>query len=180
MPDAALQKPILITLGSNMEPEANLPRAVELLAARVQVTAVSQVYETAAVNAAGRADPDQPAFLNAAVAIETDLEPVPLKYEVLRAIEAEMGRVRGEDKFAPRVIDLDIALYGDLLLQLDTDDTHLILPDPDILERAHVALPLADLAPDLIHPTAGQTLAQIAATFAGYSTIRPRPEIHLG
>lgn len=170
---------VLITLGSNLEPEANLPRALRLLAERVRVARVSKVYETAPVNAAGEIDPEQPPFLNAAVQIETEIEPVPLKYEVLRAIEAEMGRVRSEDKFAPRVIDLDIALYGDLLLQLDTGDMRLVLPDPDILERPHVALPLADLAPDLMHPTAGQTLSAIAGTFAGYTTIRPRPDIQL-
>lgn len=172
--------PILITLGANLEPETNLRRALRLLADRVRVVRVSKVYETAPVNAAGQIDPDQPPFLNAAAQIETEIEPVPLKYEVLRAIEAEMGRVRTEDKFAPRVIDLDLALYGDLLLQLDTDEVRLALPDPDILTRPHVALPLADVAPDLMHPTAGQTLAAIAATFASYTTIRARPDIHLG
>ncbi len=171
---------ILITLGSNLEPEIHLPRAVRLLADRVRVVSVSQVYESPAVRADGTLDPVQPPFLNAAAQIETDLEPVPLKYEVLRAIEAEMGRQRSADKFAPRVIDLDIALYGDLLLQLDTEDTHLLLPDPDILERAHVALPLADLAPDLIHPTSGETLRAIADRFAGISTVRVRPDIRLG
>lgn len=170
---------ILITLGSNLEPEIHLPRAVRLLADRVRVVGVSRVYESPAVRADGTLDPAQPPFLNAAAQIETDLEPVPLKYDVLRAIEAEMGRQRSPDKFAPRVIDLDIALYGDLLLQLDTEDTHLLLPDPDILERAHVALPLADLAPELIHPTSGETLRAIADRFAGISTIRVRPDIRL-
>lgn len=173
-------KPILITLGSNVEPEANLPRAFRLLAERVRVVGVSKVYESAAIGADGDVDPDRPAFLNAAAQIETDLEPVQLKYEVLRAIEAELGRERSDDKFAPRVIDLDIALYGDLLLQLDNEETRLTLPDPDTLERAHVALPLADLAPDLVHPTAGRTLAEIAADFAGLRTIRPRPDLRLG
>lgn len=172
--------PILITLGANLEPEANLRRALRLLADRVRVVRVSKVYETAPVNAAGQIDPDQPPFLNAAVQIETEIEPVPLKYEVLRAIEAEMGRVRSEDKFAPRVIDLDLALYGNLLLQLDTGGMRLVLPDPDILTRPHVALPLADVAPNLLHPTAGKTLAAIAATFASDSSIRARPDIQLG
>lgn len=172
-------KPILITLGSNIEPQANLPRAFRLLAERVRVVGVSKVYESVAVNAAGEPAPDQPVFLNAAAQIETDLEPLPLKYDVLRAIETEMGRVRSDDKFAPRVIDLDIALYGDLLLQLDNEETRLTLPDPDTLERAHVALPLADLAPDLMHPTEGRTLAEIAEDFAGMRTIRPRPDLRL-
>ncbi len=172
--------PILITLGSNLEPETNLPRALHRLAERVRVVRVSAVYEAAPINAAGEIDPDQPPFLNAAVQIETEIEPVPLKYEVLRVIEAEMGRVRSENKFAPRVIDLDIALYGDRLLQLDTGDVRLVLPDPDILKRPYVALPLADLAPDLTHPTTGQTLAAIARKFAGYTTICRRSDIRLG
>ena len=178
-PTSPPDKPILITLGSNMDPETNLPRALRLLAERVRVIGVSKVYESDAINAEGNVDPDQPVFLNAAVQIETDLEPLALKYEVLRPIEAALGRERTEDKFAPRPIDLDIALYGDQLLQLDNEDMRLTVPDPDTLERAHVALPLADLAPDLIHPTSGQTLAQIAEEFAGYRTIRVRPDINL-
>lgn len=178
-PTSAVHKPILITLGSNVEPETNLPRALRLLGEHVRVVGVSRVYESAPVGADGNVNPDQPVFLNAAAEIETDLEPLPLKYDVLRAIEMEMGRVRSEDKFAPRPIDLDIALYGDLLLQLDTEETRLNLPDPNTLERAHIALPLADLAPDLMHPTSGQTLAAIAEAFDGYRTIRVREDLNL-
>ncbi len=65
------------------------------------------------------------------------------------------------DKFAPRPLDLDIALFGDRVI----NDPRLTVPDPDILTRAHVALPLADLAPEWVHPSTGQTLAQIAARF---------------
>ncbi len=70
-----------------------------------------------------------------------------------------MGRVRTADKFAPRPIDLDIAFYGDRVLEVAGK----VIPDPDVLRFAHVAAPLADVAGDWIHPQTGQTLAEIAA-----------------
>jgi 2-amino-4-hydroxy-6-hydroxymethyldihydropteridine diphosphokinase len=151
--------PVFITLGSNIEPEKNLPRAVRRLAERFTLRAVSRVYRTAPLGSTAQAD-----FLNAAVLIETNLPPLVLKYDVLRPLEASLGRVRGADKNAPRTIDLDIALYGGLILD---DPAHRItIPDPEIITRAHLALPLADLAPDFVHPLAGRRLAEIAARFA--------------
>jgi 2-amino-4-hydroxy-6-hydroxymethyldihydropteridine diphosphokinase len=156
-----LLSPVFIALGSNIEPEKNLPRAVRRLAGRFRVQAVSRVYRTAPLGLTAQAD-----FLNAAALIETDLSPLALKYDVLRPIEASLGRIRGADKNAPRTIDLDIALYGDLILD---DPAHRItIPDPDIITRAHLALPLADLAPDFVHPLAGRTLSEIAARFADH------------
>lgn len=146
---------VFVTLGSNIAPEKNLPEAVRLLAGQVHLVRVSQVYRTAPVGSAG-----QPDFLNAAVLIETNLPPYNLKFSALRGIEAQMGRVRTEDKFAARTIDLDLALYGDLVL--DDAEGGLALPDPDILTRAHVALPLADLDPEFTHPVCGETLRTIA------------------
>ncbi len=146
---------VFITLGSNIEPEKNLPQAVKLLSAEVRILKASRVYETAPVGTSGRN------FLNAAVLVETDTPPLVLKFEILRPIEARLGRVRTEDKNAPRPIDLDVALYGSLIL--DDPRNGIRLPDPDILTRAHVALPLADLDPDCIHPLTDETLAQIAA-----------------
>jgi 2-amino-4-hydroxy-6-hydroxymethyldihydropteridine diphosphokinase len=152
--------PILITLGSNIDPAVNLARAIALLAGRLAVRAVSPVYETApAAGASG------PAFLNAAVLVDTDLPPAALKFEVLRAIEADLGRVRVADKNAPRTIDLDLALYGDRVI--DDPAGGLVIPDPDILRWLHVALPLADLAPDFVHPVDGRTLGEIAAAMSG-------------
>jgi 2-amino-4-hydroxy-6-hydroxymethyldihydropteridine diphosphokinase len=151
--------PVFITLGSNIEPEKNLPEAIRLLAERFALRAVSRVYETAPFGTGEGAN-----FLNAAALIETSLPPVLLKYDVLRPLEAQLGRIRTADKNAPRTIDLDIALYGNLILD---DPTNLItIPDPEIATRAHIALPLADLDPDFIHPVAGRTLAEIAAPFA--------------
>jgi 2-amino-4-hydroxy-6-hydroxymethyldihydropteridine diphosphokinase len=169
--------PILIALGSNIAPERNLPAAVRLLAERVAVRAASHVFESAPLNAAGEVAPDQETFLNAAVRIETDLPPVELKYGVLRAVETALGRVRGADKFAARPIDLDLALYGSLVLE--DLEAHITLPDPGILVHAHLALPLADLAPEFVHPLTGQALAAIAAPLAAQPGITLRRDIVL-
>jgi 2-amino-4-hydroxy-6-hydroxymethyldihydropteridine diphosphokinase len=165
--------PVFIVLGSNIAPELNLPRAVQMIAARADLRAVSRVYESAPVNAAGTIAAGQGQFLNAAVWIETVISPADLKYGVLRTIEVSLGRIRTDDKFAPRTIDLDIALYGDRVLGA------LKLPDPDILTRAYIALPLADLAPDFRHPLTGDTLAEIAARFADEPGIVIRDDILL-
>lgn len=83
---------------------------------------------------------------------------------MLRAIEAVLGRVRTADKNAPRPIDLDIALWGDRVIE--DRAAGLVIPDPDILRWPHVAVPLADVAPDWVHPADGRTLAAIAAGLA--------------
>jgi len=164
---------VFITLGSNIEPERNLPRALDLLAQRITVHRVAPVYQSSAVNADGLPDPAQEAFLNTAVLAETDLPPARLKFDVLRPIETELGRIRGPDKYAPRPIDLDIALYGD---ERHEDREHsLVIPDPEIETRAHIALPLADLAPGFVHPLSRRTLGEIAERFAGAPGIRRHP-----
>ena len=167
--------PVFITLGANINPAANLRRAVRLLGAQLALKRVSRVYESPALDAEGRVSAGQGHFLNAAVLIETDLAPAMLKFDVLRQIEAQMGRIRTSDKYAPRPIDLDIALYGSLVIDAPAPATHgsgrLTIPDPDTLTRAHVALPLADLAPAFIHPLTGQPLAAIAAALAAHASI---------
>jgi 2-amino-4-hydroxy-6-hydroxymethyldihydropteridine diphosphokinase len=175
-PDRSI--PVLVTLGSNIDPQTNLPRAVFILRQNhhMLVRGVSRVYESAPVDAAGEIAPDQEHFLNAAVLIETDYySPFSLKYNVLRFVEKCLGRARTTDKFAPRPLDLDIALYADRVIV----DPRLTVPDPDILTRVHVALPLADIAPDWVHPVSGQRLAQIAARFAAAPGIRVREDVSL-
>jgi 2-amino-4-hydroxy-6-hydroxymethyldihydropteridine diphosphokinase len=142
-----------ISLGSNIDSEYNMREAVRRLSLRCRLLAVSPVYETAPVGKT-----DQPNFLNAAALVETSLAAPELKTQVLQAIEHELGRVRTADKNAPRTIDLDISLFNDEIL--DIGPRH--IPDPDILKFAHVAVPLADLAPELRHPETGQALGQIA------------------
>jgi 2-amino-4-hydroxy-6-hydroxymethyldihydropteridine diphosphokinase len=121
--------------------------------------------------------PGAPTFLNAAVSFTTELAPAILKFDHLRPIEAGLGRARGPDPNAPRTIDLDIALMGDLVVHAPLDGIE--IPDPDILTCAHVALPLADLGPDIIHPIALETLAGIAARFAGRPGVRVYQELSL-
>lgn len=173
-----MSEPVFITLGSNIEPERHLPQAVALLRQnyRLAMRGVSRVYAFPPVDAVGEVDATQPAFLNAAVLVETGYYgPLRLKYEVLRFIETCLGRVRTADKFAPRTIDLDIALFGSRV-----QSGLLTLPDPDIPRRAHVILPLADLAPDFAHPVTGQTLGALAASYAGVAASALREELVLG
>lgn len=155
-----------LSLGSNLDKERNLPAAVRLLAEHGPLHAVSHVYETAPVG-----NPDDPAFFNAAVALETALPPAELKQHVLAAIERRLGRQRSADRNAPRTIDIDISLYDQAVL--DMGQRH--IPDPEILRFPHIAVPLADLAPDYCHPETGQTLAQIAqrvSAAAGHPLLR--------
>lgn len=160
---------VFISLGSNIDPERNLPEAVRRLALRCRLLAVSPVYETEPVGKT-----DQPNFLNAAVLIETDLSPSELKTGVLEALEWELGRVRTGDKNAPRTIDLDISLFNDKVLEIG----HRRIPDPEILQFSHIARPLANLAPDYAHPETGQTLREIAESLPQAGLAR-RDEISL-
>jgi 2-amino-4-hydroxy-6-hydroxymethyldihydropteridine diphosphokinase len=145
-----------LSLGSNIEPEHNLPAAVAYLAQFGRVRAVSTVWETLPVGFA-----DQPNFLNAAVLLETRLSAQALRQEAIATIEAALGRVRTENKNAPRTIDIDIMLFNCDILQAG----HRRIPDPEILERPFVAIPLAEIAPDYIHPESDQTLRDIARRF---------------
>lgn len=132
-----------VAVGSNLEPEKNIPAAERLLAKRVRVLARSAFYRNSAL---GR--PEQPDFVNGAWMIETDLPPRALKFDVLRIIEAELGRVRTADKFAPRTIDLDLVLYDNQ----EVDDPDLRLPDPEMGARLFLAAPLLDLGADADYP----------------------------
>ena len=149
---------VLISLGSNVEKEKNIPAARRAMEAQpsTKVLAFSSVYATEAIGSDGNRS-SQDDFHNAAALIETDLSAPQLRC-ALRDVEKQLGRVRTADKFAARPIDLDIALYGDALLDLEGSN----VPDPDIVRFPHVAVPLADVAPAWIHPVTGDTLAQIA------------------
>jgi 2-amino-4-hydroxy-6-hydroxymethyldihydropteridine diphosphokinase len=153
VPDEPAKVVAYIGLGSNIEPEQNLARALELLARRVDLLSISTFYRTAPL---GRSD--QPAFLNGACCVATSLAPRTLKFDVLRGIERALGRVRTADKFAPRTADLDILLYGDTICA----DDDLRIPDPEIRERPFVAVPLLELAPDAVLPDTGERLADLS------------------
>jgi 2-amino-4-hydroxy-6-hydroxymethyldihydropteridine diphosphokinase len=156
---------IFVCLGSNIDPAGNLPLAIEALSRYLEILRISHVYESAALGA-----PGSPPFLNGAVELRTDLEPMELKFEVLRVVEAELGRRRTGDRNQPRTIDLDLALYHQWVI--DTPGQGLVVPDPDILACAHVAVPLADLAADVVHPVTGQTVGEIARSIITAAPLR--------
>lgn len=153
-----MNAPVVISLGSNLDAERHLREALDLLARRFEVVATSRCYRSPAVGSAG-----SPPFYNLAVQIVTELAPMKLKLDVLRPIESSLGRVRGEDRNAPRTIDLDITLVGNLVV--DDLDLGLHIPDPEILTQPHVAVPLAEILPLFVHPVAGLSMAEIAAGF---------------
>lgn len=147
---------VFVAAGSNLHPRANMRAALCALAKHTPLVAISTVYRT---KPEGR--PDQPDFYNCVVEIRTETKPSVLKFQVLRQIEADLGRQRSSDKYAARTIDLDLILYGDLVME--TSD--LVLPDPDIVLRSFLAIALSELAPDLRLPGTNRRLREIAADF---------------
>ncbi len=145
---------IFVSVGSNIEPGENVRKAVHLLSRRARIVGISTVYLTEP-----ECRPDQPPYYNCMAEIETSLPPAELKHTVLRQIEDELGRKRGRDKYAPRTIDLDLTVYGDLLLK--TED--LTIPDPEIMRRPFLAVPLSELAPELKLPGSCLVMRDAAA-----------------
>jgi len=163
---------VFISLGSNIDAESNLPAAVQLLRQLGEVTAVSTVYETLPVGYI-----DQPNFLNAAVLLETDRSLSEMLEIDVPEIERALHRVRDPARLdGPRTIDLDVVLFNDLATRTGRHD----LPDPDILRHAFVAVPLAELDPERLHPVTGETLAAIAARLPiDKDDMRPRQDVLL-
>jgi 2-amino-4-hydroxy-6-hydroxymethyldihydropteridine diphosphokinase len=142
-----------VGLGSNIDPEENILRAFRLLLGRCRVVAVSTLYRTQAIPAT------PPPFINGVVEIETQLGPRDVKFGVLREVESRLGRLRSRDKNAPRTIDCDLLLHGDAVVR----EGDLVLPAPEVFERAFVARPLLELAPSLVLPGVGTALADVVA-----------------
>jgi 2-amino-4-hydroxy-6-hydroxymethyldihydropteridine diphosphokinase len=143
-----------IGLGSNLnskfgDREANLQEAVRRIEALGEVRAVSSFYDTEPVGFL-----EQPRFLNEALVLETELEPVTLMRELL-GVERAMGREReGAVEKGPRVIDLDLLLHGDVVMSTD----ELTVPHPEMQARRFVLEPLAEIAPEWVHPVLGVTV----------------------
>ncbi|MCD6030369.1 MAG: 2-amino-4-hydroxy-6-hydroxymethyldihydropteridin epyrophosphokinae [Thermomicrobiales bacterium] len=150
-----------IGLGANLgDRAATLREAARRLGELGAITAVSSFYETEPVGFR-----EQPSFLNAVIALETDLPPAAL-FDALLAIERDLGRVRSF-RNAPRTLDLDILLQDDLVM----DTPELTLPHPRMHERAFVLAPLAEIAPDVRHPVFGSSAAELLAALPDQSGV---------
>ncbi|MDO8531895.1 MAG: 2-amino-4-hydroxy-6-hydroxymethyldihydropteridine diphosphokinase [Dehalococcoidia bacterium] len=153
---------VYLGLGGNLgDRRANLAKAVALLSLNVDVARVSGLYETEPVGYA-----EQPRFLNAVALVRTTLPPRQL-FSFVKGIERAMGR---EPSFrnAPRLVDIDILLYGDAAMQ----SPYLTVPHPRMHERAFVLAPLAEIAPEAWHPALLKTVRELLADVSGREGVR--------
>lgn len=150
----------VIAIGSNIQPEINIPKAISLLRTLVEVKIVSNIWETKPVGT------DGPNFYNGAVLIRTDLGLRDLKYQVIRKIEDQLGRVRTSDSHAPREIDLDIVVFNDLVME------------EALWNQVFVAKPVSELIPDFLNPyTRIRLIDQVAVLNDDGITIRCIPDL---
>jgi 2-amino-4-hydroxy-6-hydroxymethyldihydropteridine diphosphokinase len=147
---------VYVAAGSNVEPEKNLARALDELEKQFGPLAISPAYRNPAVGFAGED------FINLVVGFRTADSPAQVKQQLER-METDCGRPREAPKWGPRTMDLDILMYD----QLVSDQPGLLLPRPDLLRRAFMLKPLADLAPELQHPTQLRTIGELWAQFPG-------------
>jgi 2-amino-4-hydroxy-6-hydroxymethyldihydropteridine diphosphokinase len=145
---------VYVAAGSNVAPEQNLTRAVSELRASFPGIRFSPWYRN---RAAGFTGDD---FINLVAGFSTQL-PLAQVLERLHQIETLCGRPRAAPRWAPRSMDLDVLLYGDLVC----DETAVKLPRPDLLKRAYMLGPLAALAPQVMHPTAGASIGELWSRF---------------
>jgi 2-amino-4-hydroxy-6-hydroxymethyldihydropteridine diphosphokinase len=133
----------VILLGSNINPKDNLREALSILADRSEIIAKSRIYKTRAVGSQG------PDFLNQAVMVQTRYAVSDIKLNLINPIETTLKRVRSDDKYAPRTIDLDVIIFNDEIV------------DHNLWKYRFIAKPVSDLLPDLLHPERHMTLREI-------------------
>ena len=145
---------VFVAAGSNVQPEVNLALALRELRAAFPGVRSSAAYRNAAVGFAG------PDFINLVVGFSSAMG-VPAVLAELHRIESLCGRPRAAPKWEPRAMDLDMLLYGDLIC----DVPGLILPRPDLLKRPYMLGPMAEIAPDVHHPTFGLSMRELWTQF---------------
>lgn len=148
-----------LSLGSNIEPQANLHKAIEMLGKHGRVEAMSNAWESRAAGSGG------PNFLNASLSFRTAVQKEAMKTEVIRPIESALGRVRSEDKNAPRPIDIDM-----------------LIADGEVINSSrwafpYVIVPMSELLPEFSHPLTNQRLAETAQVVQAETWIVKRPDI---
>ena len=148
-----------LNLGSNIQPETNLPKAVKLLYEYGEVLKVSGVWESESVGAEG------PNYLNACVLFKSAFGQVELKEQVIRPIEARLGRERNENKYTPRSIDIDIILFDDK----PVNETSWNL--------AYVVVPMAEIYAEYKNPMTGESIIETATRFRSEVWLETRPEV---
>ncbi|MDQ3006181.1 MAG: 2-amino-4-hydroxy-6-hydroxymethyldihydropteridine diphosphokinase [Chloroflexota bacterium] len=148
-----------LNLGSNIQPEINLVRAIQSLSECGEVREVSNAWESRAVGTPA------PNYLNACVLFLSPLNKVDLKEKVIRPIETRLGRERSEDKYIPRTMDIDIVLFDD---QLQKDS---------FWNDAFVVIPLAEIYPEYQHPLTRESLTEISTQLREKVWMEARPEV---
>ena len=148
-----------LNLGSNIQPEINLVRAMHLLEKQGEVQKISSAWESESVGAPG------PNYLNVCLLFVSPYTNVELKEQVIDAIETQLGRKRTENKYIPRTIDIDIILFDDQPL---TDENW---------EAAFVIVPLAEIYPEYQNPITGERITETAARLRQREWIETRHEI---
>lgn len=150
---------VYLSLGSNIEPEKHLRAAIDALHAQFGDLLVSSVYRTEAVGF------DGPAFLNMAIGLDSDWTPEDLD-RWLHALEDHQGRRRDVERYSSRTLDIDIILFGDLIVH---GPGHLQVPR-DELKHAFVLAPIAEIAPSARHPHNGKSMAELWREHAQHGT----------
>lgn len=151
--------PVLISLGSNIDPQENLQAASRLLASMVDTIQFSSIWKSPAVGSSG------PDYLNSAALIQTNLSPQAIKTDILSPLETQLGRIRSDDKYMDRTIDLDILIFGDTVI------------DPELWTLAHLAIPASELMPAFINKVTGETLQEIADQLLKSAPILQLPDL---